>query len=183
MPLTPLQISTDLAEVGAVLNLLTEEGSARVVVVEPIGAGEIAFAAVASDWANPPPTTLEEAADLLASRAPVQFLAPALGPLATLTFTTPPIVPQKSGRFLVIASIAAAASVASQQTGNLLADAANLGSSLSGTSAPGGAAAQTIVAVVSLPNTAPHTFTANITTSAGTLTAAAGRVRIVAIEF
>jgi hypothetical protein len=144
--------------------------------------------AVAADWGPVDPTTIANALDQLAAttRAGVDTNPNAIGPSNPLTYTTPAITPVASGKFLVWAELSIESSVAVQANFVLRADAITPVASVTGSCFDGGGVVYTPITMfglVSLLNTANHTFSVDIAAAPGpTFTVLSGGVRIMWLE-
>lgn len=110
-----------------------------------------------------------------------QANAGVIGPLATVTFTTTAIQPQRSGLFMVWGNLSANASGVSNQTGTMLADATVIDNAIAGT---GGAGPFDLnfLGFIQLAKNATHTFSVSSVASAGTNTIPAGDAAIMFME-
>jgi hypothetical protein len=175
------------AQVGQTLAVVASDGKALPVLAVTPGTGTPATAVTFTPsnpgvWPLPVPTTVQQALDALAAlNGQQQQNAAIIGPLATTTFTTAPIVSSGSGMYVIIGTIAANASGVSTQAGFLQVNGANVATSISGT---GGAGPfdMTMIAVAQLARGSSNTFGIGSTASAGTNTIPATLAKLVLLE-
>lgn len=136
----------------------------------------------APSWGASPPTTVANALDKLALPTNLNTQAAgALGPAATITFTSAPFTPTRAGNYLVVATIAGSCSGAATEACELLADAVSLATASVGT-ANANEFQCTLVGLASISTGAPHTLTVRATASAGNNSAASGGIKVIYLE-
>jgi len=138
----------------------------------------------AGNW-NPVPTKVNAALDQLAS--PNEVVAATNTGTGTATVTAGPtgnITKARSGKVLVIATLAGESTGPGTITGQLVRDAGtNIGNTAAVTAlSANDAISMTLLFVDTLPDTAAHTYKATFTAGAGNVTAAATSAQIVAVE-
>ncbi len=144
--------------------------------------------ATPADWGPVDPTTIANALDQLAAttRAGWDANANAIGPANPLSYTTPAITPVASGKYLVWAHLSIEASVAVQANFTLRADVATPIDAITGSCFDGGGVVYTpitLFGVVTLLNTANHTFSIDVAGMPGpTFTVLSNGIRIMWLE-
>jgi hypothetical protein len=134
---------------------------------------------VPANWV-PTPANVAAALDQLSANNLTRQNSGALGPLATVSFTTTAIAPVMSARYLVIAKLTVTTTGVANVTATLLQGATTLDTSQGGT---GGAGPLNLTCIGTFVGTAaPQTFTIQATASAGTLTAAISGLTITVLE-
>jgi hypothetical protein len=184
MALLPIQIDSTQAQPGEVLELITQDGVPIALQAQQLSGADVAFTpSTPANWPVPPPATTGTALDTRAAQTSnlTAFNAAVLPAAASINFSTAAIQPVRSGRFLVTAEFTATISGAGNATLNLQADAVTQASSIV---AAGGAGSVhvSVTQIIAVTRTATHTFTAQLSASAGTVTCAAGFCRISVVE-